>query len=743
MFSDPIVLDNKLYHAVSSADLPLYGNATDLAYVIYTSGTTGQPKGVMVEHRSVLNYLTNVDAYFKNINYVDFSSNLAFDASLTTTLIPLLLGKQVVIYADRLEDIKLYIKHVCKFKIDFVKSTPMYLSQFAVQAQDSKQQVSIKRCFVGGEKFEERQLQVISGCFQEIYDEYGPTEATVGALNVRKTKFLSTFNCIGKPYANYKAYVLDINQTPLPIGVIGELYIGGDGLARGYLNNSELTAEKFTVNPFLQDGSRIYKTGDLVRWLPDGSLEYIGRNDFQVNIRGFRIELGEIERYLCSYPGITQAVAMVADEHKVEKSQVEKNLLVGYYTADTALDNNKVFRHLETNIPRYMIPNILIQLESFPLCINGKLNRKKFPLITDDLNSFTYDPPKTATELALATLWCDTLQLDTCINISTSFFVMGGTSLSSMVLLGKINTLFNTDLKLGDLFDNFVIRQIAMKIDRLGKSVWTPLVSVGVQDDNKPDLFILPGIIGCSSGYYPLGHLLSKQFSVKIFEAKGLYGDCKPHELIQDMMDEYLDNIKSSSSTKLLFLVAHSSACTYVIELCEKLQVEGFIVRVILIDGLSFRNRTKHSGSSLLENSEDYLLLAIKTLYNLSHLESTFDHSESSKLQQIADYLFSDNSINNDYKLKVAKGFLNVFEAQVKITNNYNPIISFPVKSEALYISAKANVNAGENMHSFDGMFQEFTAVTTEGDHVSMLNNQNAYEVAEAIVHWSELLHFI
>ncbi|MDP3562534.1 MAG: amino acid adenylation domain-containing protein, partial [Legionellaceae bacterium] len=260
-----LVLDNSLkdkpYRQESKQNIKPLSGPDDLAYVIYTSGTTGKPKGVMIEHRSVVNYFSAVSSYLPiDIHRFDFSTNLAFDLSVTTTLVPLLLGKTIIVYGDSLEDAANYVAHLQLNKIDFIKSTPSYLSQ---ALSLTSEQLHIKRCFLGGEPVTASQLISIGQHVQIILDEYGPTETTVGVSIIEKDEFIN--KKIGKPYSNCRVYVLDGSVNPKPIGAVGELYIGGAGVARGYLNQPELTKERFIANPFGE--GRLYKTGDLVRWL--------------------------------------------------------------------------------------------------------------------------------------------------------------------------------------------------------------------------------------------------------------------------------------------------------------------------------------------------------------------------------------------------------------------------------------------------------------------------------------------
>ena len=328
---------------------------THLAYVIYTSGTTDTPKGVMIEHQGVINYLFNVSTHIgmSSEHRVDFSTNIGFDLTVTNTLCALCLGSQVVIYANQLHDIECYKDYLIQNKINIIKLVPSYF-ELIVNILPMTQ---VSKIILGGEKLSAtiiNKLREVYGNKKDIdltvYDEYGPTETTVGACC--SIVYPDTNLTIGKPYFNYKVYVLNAQLKPLPIGAVGELYIGGLGLARGYLNQSRLTEERFITNPFQTEADkeqnknvRLYKTGDLVRWLHDGNLEYVGRNDCQVKMRGYRIGLEEIARVLSTYPGIIQSVVLARGAEEVTSGKY----LVGYYVADNKLNEEDILEHYKTS----------------------------------------------------------------------------------------------------------------------------------------------------------------------------------------------------------------------------------------------------------------------------------------------------------------------------------------------------------------------------------------------------------
>ena len=452
--SEVLLLDSAIYEQEPVDGVLCDVAPASLAYVIYTSGTTGAPKGVMVEHRCAANYVTNASAHIAaDIQRFDFSTNLGFDLTITTTLVPLLLGRTIFVYGDKLENAENYIRHLKANKIDFIKLTPSYLSQALLLAPD----IQIKQCFLGGEALLAHQLNIIQRHVEVVHDEYGPTETTVGMSLMEKS---GDFNaCIGKPYHNYSAYVLDQNLTPLPIGAIGELHIGGAGLARGYLNQPELTAERFIENPFATEAdkaqgyTRLYKTGDLVRWLADGNLEYIGRNDFQVKIRGHRIELSEIERALSTHPDIKQCVVVRYEGR-----------LIAYHVSQASVTDTTLSTHLSEQLPEYMIPSSFIYMESLPLTINGKLDRAALPKPDFAQNQHQYIAPRDERESMLCQIWQEVLNVP-CVGIEDDFFRLGGDSIVSIRLVGKMKK-HDFPVSVNDLFMHKTITNLLLHCGR-------------------------------------------------------------------------------------------------------------------------------------------------------------------------------------------------------------------------------------------------------------------------------------
>lgn len=456
-FGFVIALDEeKVTEHYSTDNLTVLSSSNDLAYVIYTSGTTGNPKGVMIEHKGVVNtilserHYLNLHKALEKENAFGFFNNYAFDGSIPGIFLPLTLGYTMFIANDLIKEN--LVDFVKSHKITFTTITPKILNLLG-------EDFTFLKCLImGGEKPDAVLVQKLVNSGVKVFLEYGLTECSVTSTYNRLTQTTKMSN-IGIPMPNTKVYVLDNQQSPLPIGAIGELYIGGVGLARGYLNLPDYTSNKFIPNPFqtgleqkFGENTMLYKTGDLVRWLHDGSLEYIGRNDYQIKLRGYRIELGEIEAVLSSYKLIKQCVVIIQETLGEKVGSKEHGLLIGYYESITKLDNNEIFDYLNTKLPPYMIPAELIHLESIPLTSNGKLDVKKLPSRQSSIDEY-FLAPRDELEQKLSEIWAEVLNLPKEeISINDDFFKMGGDSIISIQLVSKLRQKLNLNVSVKDIF---------------------------------------------------------------------------------------------------------------------------------------------------------------------------------------------------------------------------------------------------------------------------------------------------
>ncbi|MFF1278010.1 amino acid adenylation domain-containing protein, partial [Streptomyces marokkonensis] len=459
--------------ACDGADLDVPVTGSDLAYVIYTSGTTGRPKGVAVEHHSFLNIAQDIgrSVGFRRGERMLAVTTVAFDISTLELYMPLLHGGTVVL-AGRTDllDVSRLVELI-EDGVSVVQATP---SLWHVIVQNLGGKRLPVRALCGGEALPPPLAADLAATVDQCWNVYGPTETTVWS-----TRRLLTPDdprpLIGTPVANTRCYVLDEELQPLPPGVVGELCIAGTGLARGYLNAPELTASRFVTPPPATDGTgpavpeeRLYRTGDLVRALPDGALEFIGRNDFQIKLRGHRIELGEIESALTAHPSVEQGLVLVHEPPRtpgdIDTSADEARYLVAYYVAPEPPDREDLRRHLAGLLPDYMIPTVFVPLDSMPLNANGKTDRGALP----DPGKFLtegYVAPTGELESRLCELWSEVLggpgATRRTVGVTDDFFQCGGNSILGIRLVNRINSELGCDIRIRDVFREKTVRRIA------------------------------------------------------------------------------------------------------------------------------------------------------------------------------------------------------------------------------------------------------------------------------------------
>ncbi|WP_267874895.1 non-ribosomal peptide synthetase [Shewanella psychropiezotolerans] len=431
-----IDLDEPFYRQIDSSNLEPYSNSEHLAYVIYTSGTTGKPKGTMLPHRGIVNRITWMQATYplSGSDVVLQKTPYVFDVSVWELFWAHWYGATLVqAKPDGHKDSDYLNKLIVKESVTTLHFVPSMLEAYNgfLTSSNDKLPNTIKQMFCSGEALHETTVNTTYHLAQspefKLHNLYGPTEASIDVTYFETTAGKAV--SIGKPINNTRVYVLDENQQPVPVGVVGELYLGGAGLAYGYLNRQALTAARFVDNTFATESDRqkgyltLYKTGDLVRWLPDGNIDYIGRNDDQVKIRGHRVELDEIASKLRSVDGIKQACVMV--KQRVISNSVTQ-YLVAYYTETrkNSVNDELILDKLANDLPDYMLPSVFVKMDAFPLTINGKLDRRSLPepTLNHDKN---FKAPRGQLETALCHIWQEVVGLQQ-VGITDNFFRIGG-----------------------------------------------------------------------------------------------------------------------------------------------------------------------------------------------------------------------------------------------------------------------------------------------------------------------------
>ncbi len=461
-----------------AASLNRGAEADGLAYVIYTSGSTGRPKGVMISHRAITNHMLWMWRRFHltAADTVYFKTPFSFDASVWELFLPLCCGARLAVARPGGHQDSTYLaESAVRHGVTVLQLVPSMFRVFVEEATLEK--IPLRLLFAGGEalptklakRFHRRRPDV------GLYNLYGPTEATIDATfgDSRNACPGGTVE-IGWPVANVRVQLLDAALQPVPVGVAGELHVGGLALARGYLERPGLTAERFVPDPFAGPGERLYKTGDLARRRGDGRIEFLGRIDHQVKIRGFRIELGEVEVPLAAHPAVREAVVLAREDVPGEKRLVAYVVLA----AGASADASELHGHLAEKLPGHMVPSAFVVLEEMPLLPNGKVNRQALPAPEARLDEESYVAPRTATEEALAAIFEELLRLPR-VGVTDDFFALGGHSLLATRVVSRLRRDFSVELTLSDFFDAPRIAELTARIEATEPATdLPPLVAV-------------------------------------------------------------------------------------------------------------------------------------------------------------------------------------------------------------------------------------------------------------------------
>ncbi len=445
-----------------NSNLDISITAENLAYMIYTSGSTGNPKGAMNKHRGIVNRLLWMqETYQLNENdRVLQKTPFSFDVSVWEFFWPLLTGaKLVMAKPEGHRDSKYLIKLIQQQQITTLHFVPSMLQIFLEDAEVHKC-MSLRRVICSGEALPyDLQERFFDHLHCQLHNLYGPTEAAIDVTYWQCQPHHPLKKVpIGRPVANTQLYILDAHLQPVPIGVTGELHIGGVQVGEGYFNKPELTEAKFIPNPF-DENTLLYKTGDLCRYLEDGNIEYLGRIDYQIKLRGFRIELGEIEASLVSHPDIKESVVIATKEQ-------ENKRLVAYCVSKKPILPENLREYLKTQLPDYMVPSTFMMLDKLPLTPNGKVDRRALPTPDFRPTIKSYVPPQTPTEQAIIDIWSTCLGVET-IGVYDSFFDLGGNSLLGTKVISRLSLVLSIEISLSSLFEQPTVKGLAEYLDSL------------------------------------------------------------------------------------------------------------------------------------------------------------------------------------------------------------------------------------------------------------------------------------
>jgi amino acid adenylation domain-containing protein len=558
-------------------------SGTSLAYVIFTSGSTGRPKGVAVTHQNVLRLV-------KNTNYASFSADevflqyapISFDASTFEIWGSLLNGARLALMPAGKASLKELGDVLKQFEVTTLWLTAGLFHLMVDNHLDDLR--GLRQLLAGGDVLSvphvHKVLKELKGC--RLINGYGPTENTTFTccFPITSPKSINGSVPIGKPISNTYVYVLDGHMNPVPVGVPGELFIGGDGLARDYLNRPLLTNEKFVRDPFSgKAGNRLYRSGDMVRYRAGGNIEFLGRIDNQVKVRGFRVELGEIEASLAQHPSVRDAVVIV------RKDEGDKHL-VAYLTAHEGCELNvdEVRCSLEQELPGHMIPSLFVVLETMPLSPSGKVDRGALPSTNGfkPKSSGVFVAPTDALELKLAKIWERVLNVRP-VGINDNFFDLGGHSLLAVRLFALIEKAFGRNLPLATLFQAPTVEQLARAVRNEGwPAPWSSLVMIQGKGTRRP-FFCVHAAGGNVLEYHDLARLLGPDQPFYGLQAKGLNGKDEPHTSIGEMAAHYINEMREVQPEGPYLIGGRSSGGTVAFEMACQLKAQGEEVALLAL----------------------------------------------------------------------------------------------------------------------------------------------------------------
>ncbi|MUG96548.1 amino acid adenylation domain-containing protein [Scytonema sp. UIC 10036] len=710
----------------------------DLAYAIYTSGSTGTPKGVAIEHRGLVNMtlavgqILQIQPQSRLLQFASFS----FDASIweiSTALAAgacLYLAKKEILLPSL--DLLLFLREC---KISHVTLPPSVLSLLP-QATLPDLQIVVTAGEACPTELVTRWAQG-----RRFFNGYGPTESTVCA-SIALCEPNGKKPSIGQPLPNTRIYILDANNQPLTLGIPGELCIAGVGLARGYLNRLETTKGKFIEVELFGKTERIYKTGDLARWLHDGNLEYMGRIDDQIKLRGFRIELGEIESILLQYPSVKEAAVTL---YKTERNQS----LIAYVTGITTNLSTQLKNHLKSRLPDYMVPAQIVVLNKLPLTPNGKIDRKALPAPNIGVEG-SYEAPRNEVEKQLAQIWSAVLERQE-IGIHDRFFDLGGHSLLAMKLLNNIQIAFGQQLPLSSLFQNPTIAQLAQQLCHTHQQYHPDLLSFqpghwSVDGDAAP-LFCLPGANGHGFYFRDLAINLGTERPVYGLETPGRDGLSPIPNSVAAHASQLIELLRQQQAKSPYLLAGYSSGCVVAFEMAAQLEQLGEKVGLLALFDAGLVSQPEY-----LTNREDIdwiwqLIQRIEALKGVSlglkYNDLATEVDDQARWDKAAKYLYHHNILPEHSTLSLLKTNMKVMKMLTLNYANYRPHyrIAAPIilfRAREVHEILLQELQAMSDYELPDWGWQSYTkkpvkVISVPGNHGGMLYEPNVKILAKEL----------
>lgn len=712
----------------------------DLAYLIYTSGSTGLPKGVMISHRAAANFLHSMRQApgLAADDRLLAVTTVSFDIAVLELFLPLSVGACVVI-ADELlaRDAGALADTLEQQSITVMQATPATWRMLLAHGWQGRAPLKI---LCGGEAMPSGlAAQLLRGGAQ-VWNLYGPTETTVwsAAQRVQAADLAHAQIPIGRPIGNTRLYVVDGEQNLQPVGVAGELLIGGAGLADGYFNRPDLSTERFVPDPFLQ-GEKVYRTGDLARYLADGRIEFLGRGDQQVKLRGFRIELGEIEVLLARQPGITACAVAV------DRSRDEDGRLVAYYTGEPA-PSTDLKAALKQDLPDYMVPSLYVHLQALPLTPNGKVDRQALALPDDAGEARTGQAGfRDGTEMALVQIWQEVLGVAP-IGIEDSFFDLGGHSIVAVRLMARVARHFGTHLPLASLFQGATIEAMARLLRASAhEAQWSSVVPIQARG-TAPALYCAAGAGGNVVYFHELARALDPGLAFFGLQPPGLDGVTPVLGSVEQLARFYLDSIRERGDAPPRLLAGHSFGGLLAYEMACQLAESGQAAEALVLIDTPAPQFFQPTGTDW--SAAQWLVQVSAIVGHLYGVDAALGQAElegldeEAQLSLLHERLMATGVLPQGSALQYLRGFIAVYQANLGATYRARPL---PPATRILLLRARDEQPAGLSPEQFDAvraapdlgwqaaLGQAPRVVEVPGDHLTMLRAPQVQRLAEAI----------
>jgi amino acid adenylation domain-containing protein len=712
----------------------------DPIYAIYTSGSTGTPKAAVVPHRGITNRFRWMDEYFGAgaAAVVLQTTRHVYDSAVWQLLWPLVNGGRTVLPRSdedlAAEPLAGLVRAHGVTMTDFVPSVFNFLVPRLVGEGELRRSLaSLRAVVVGGEQISTATTHTFLGCFPQVrvVNLYGPTEASIGCICYEVKGAEEGRIPIGRPIHNTQALVLDRRRQPVPVGVPGELYLSGACLGVGYLHDEVRTGEVFVENPFPELGcDRMYRTGDRVRWLPDGNLDFLGRVDEQVKIRGFRIEPGEIETALRAHPAVREAAVVAREDSPGQKR------LVAYVAPTVAggLSAAELRDHLSMRLPTYMVPGTFVELERLPLNANGKVDRRALPAPERLRSDEEYVPPRDALELMMVGAWEEVLGTSP-VGVRDSFFELGGHSLLAVRLVGRIQKLTGQRLPLASLFTAPTVEGLAAVLrGGAAGAAARPLVPIQPAGNERP-LFFVHAAGGNVIGYAELSRHLGSGQPFYGLQSRGLDGQEAPHARVEAMATDYLVEIRAIQPEGPYRLGGWSMGGLVAFEMARQAEAAGEVVELLaLVDpsvpaGVEVRPLSEADDPDLLASFARHLGISAERISVTSDEILALDPAERPK--RAWEVARAEGILPPDLDYSRFGQLWNVFRHNVEAARLYRP----GRNSATVDVSIVSAEERNTPPETIAAAWQALTSGRVEfavspGDHFSMVREPHVRELA-------------